>query len=101
MLSRKVDAFLTLLTKRFEFKEYVRENVTKGRTEEGKEKAIKAFNAFNGERNISEVEQASGMDHSTLIQAIDQWETAGLLYLHHKEGRSKHYAHLFPIEEPS
>lgn len=97
LLLNKLDAITTLLINRFSLKEYVRDILTTGRTKSGKKKAIRAFNALTGNKNITEVEQTSGMDHSTLIQALEQWENEGIIFLHHKEGRSKYYKHLFPL----
>ncbi|NIQ04257.1 MAG: hypothetical protein GWO20_00555 [Candidatus Korarchaeota archaeon] len=97
MLDAKLNAVVTLLSNRLSIHTWIQEIITKGRTESGKKKAMAAYNAFTGDKNISEVEQASKMDHSTLIQAIEQWEEEGLIYLHHKEGRSKFYKHIVPL----
>lgn len=97
MLDAKLEAVVTLLSNRLSIHIWIQEIITKGRTESGKKKAMEAYTAFTGDKNISEVEQASKMDHSTLIQAIEQWEEEGIIYLHHKVGRSKFYKHTLPL----
>lgn len=96
-LHNKVNALTTLINHHLSITQEIREIITRGRTESGKKKAIRAYNAFNGNKNISEVEEASDMDHSTLIQALDQWEDEGIIFLHHKKRTFKILQTSYPL----